>query len=76
MFGKHNVEASIKGNTLTIEIDVSKDTLKKAPISKAGNSRLVATTRGFLEFNVRDQRLMLNINCVTDLLPEDGDGSE
>ncbi len=36
----------VKGNSLVIEVDVSPATLKSAPPSASGKSRLVASTRG------------------------------
>jgi hypothetical protein len=43
-----NLNAEIKNGKLVITCDVSKDAIKKAPMSKSGKNKLVASTHGFV----------------------------
>jgi hypothetical protein len=42
-----NITTERKGDKLILTIDVSKATLDKAPASKTGKTRIVASTHGF-----------------------------
>jgi hypothetical protein len=48
-----SMKHEIKGNTLTITVDVSDAAIKAASASKSGKSKLVASTGGFTK--VSDQ---------------------
>jgi hypothetical protein len=43
------MQMAIKGTKLVIEIDVAPETLRTAPPSKSGKTRIVATTNGFAQ---------------------------
>lgn len=43
-----NVRTEIKGNLLLITVDISKETINKAPYSKSGKNKLVGSTHGFV----------------------------
>lgn len=53
-----NVKGEIKGDILTLVIDVSKAARDKAAESKSGKTRLLATTSGFTGFG--DVKVSLN----------------
>ena len=42
-----NVNTSVKGDKLIIEIDIGKSAIAKAEMSKSGKNKLLATTGGF-----------------------------
>ena len=44
-----DITANVKGNKLVIEVDVSPDVIKNAPMTKSGKNKLVASTRGSLK---------------------------
>lgn len=53
-----NVKGEMKGDILTLTIDVSKVARDKAPLSKSEKSRLLASTSGFTTFG--DVKVSLN----------------
>lgn len=53
-----NVHMTVKGNTLTITIDLSKD----LGVSKSGKTHTVASTGGFVAIPGRKEILSLNCN--------------
>jgi len=44
------VKGEIKGDLLTLVIDISKEAREKASDSKSGKTRILATTSGFTRF--------------------------
>jgi hypothetical protein len=44
-----DITANVKGGKLIIEVDVSPETVKNAPMSKSGKNKLVASTRGTMK---------------------------
>lgn len=56
------LKMEVKGNKLVIEVDVSDDALKNAPMSKTGKSRMVATTGGF---NAVNDKVRVSLNVIT-----------
>ena len=55
------VTHTIKDGKLTIVLDVSEKTVKNAPISTSGKSKLVASTHGFV---VLGEGLKLSLNLT------------
>lgn len=43
----NNVNATVEGNTLVIKVDISPETIAKAPFSKSGKTKLVGSSGGF-----------------------------
>lgn len=50
---------TVKGTKLIIEVDVSKEAVAKAPMSKSGKNKLVASTRGTMA--VGEFKIGLNV---------------
>lgn len=59
-----NIE--VKDNTLIITIDISPEACRKAPISKSGKSRLVASTGGFSKVPGRTD-VSIGLNVTTNI---------
>lgn len=55
------MKMEVKGGKLLIEIDVSKEAITKAPMSKSGKNKLLATTGGFVEVNGSGIKVGLNV---------------
>ena len=49
-----NITTEIKGNKLTITVDISKPTISGSPMSKSGKNKLVASTEGVVAVNGAD----------------------
>lgn len=58
-FGQ-NVTGQRIGDMLLLAIDVSKQTIDRAPVSKSGKSHNIATTNGNVSVGVGDAKLGLN----------------
>lgn len=61
----NNVEYSVKGDKLTIIVDISKKSIDKAPASASGKTKLVASTGGFTgigEFSGKVLSLAVNVS--------------
>lgn len=43
----NNVQATVEGNTLVLRVDISDEAKAKAPYSKSGKTKLVASSGGF-----------------------------
>ena len=56
-----NLNAEIKNGKLVITCDVSKEAVKKAPMSSSGKNKLVASTHGFV---VLGEGLSLSLNLT------------
>lgn len=52
-----NVSINIKGNTMTITVDLSKEFGR----SSSGKSIIIASTEGTFQFPDRDERISLNV---------------
>jgi hypothetical protein len=62
----HNVEYKVAGDKLVITVDISQTTVGKAPDSKTGKTRLVASTGGAQRIagcpaGLGDQSFALNV---------------
>ena len=58
------MDVKVQGDKLIIEIDISQAARDKAPPSKTGKSRMVATTSGFVPVIGADG-LKLSLNVIT-----------
>ena len=56
---ENGIVANIKGTKLIIEVDVSPEAIKNAPMSKSGKNKLIASSRSFLP--VGAFRFQLNV---------------
>lgn len=56
------IKTTTKGNKLTIEIDISPDALKMAPLSGSGKNRLVATSGAGVSVVIGEHVAKLNLN--------------
>lgn len=59
----HNVEHSVKGNKLTVTMDIGPSFITKAPASKTGKTNLVASTGGSVKVDGKDG-LSFSINVM------------
>jgi hypothetical protein len=56
----------VDGNKLCIVIDISKEALAAAPMSKSGKNKLVASTNGFTNIALPGGKVVgLSLNCTT-----------
>ena len=60
-------KVTIKDGTMTIEIDISKETYDAAPISNSGKTRMISTTSGFVGFDTPGGPVKLGLNLVRPL---------
>lgn len=58
---------TIKDGTMTITIDVSKETYETAPVSNSGKTRMICTTSGFMSFDTPAGPVKLGLNLVRPL---------
>jgi len=57
-----NVQAKREGNKLILTIDVSEQTIKNAPRSSTGKSKLIASSGGFQSVDGNGLGYSLNVN--------------
>ena len=60
----HNVSTVVNGNKLVITIDISKETIKQAPPSSTGRTKLVASTAGAMPIANTGASLSLALNLM------------
>ncbi len=60
----HNVLTEIKNGKLVITVDISKPILDKAPFSKTGKNRLVASSSGMMDVPNTDG-IRIGLNVIT-----------
>jgi len=59
-----NMQVSRDGNTLVIKVDIAPETISRAPFSKTGKSKLVASSHGFQRVDCADKlAISLNISA-------------
>ena len=58
-----NYTATVKGDKLTIEIDISKAKIDAARVSGSGKSKLVASTQGTVRIGDTELKLGLNLTA-------------
>ena len=56
------IRTSVKGDKLTVEIDISPAALKEAPLSGSGKNRLVASSGAGVMVPIGDHVAKLNLN--------------
>ena len=54
---------TIKGDKLLIEVDISKAAVAKAPMSKSGKNKLLASTGGFVDTERAGVKVGLNVTA-------------
>jgi hypothetical protein len=59
------MKVDVKGDVLTITIDVSKAALEAATASKSGKTKIVDSTRGFTGIASPAGQLALSLNLTT-----------
>lgn len=60
------IRTTTKGNKLTIEIDISPEALKAAPLSTSGKNRLVASAGAGIMVPIGDHVAKVNLNVYCD----------
>jgi hypothetical protein len=56
-----NIVTEIQGSKLIITVDISQETINKAPRSSTGKSKLVASSHGFASVNGNGLGMSLNV---------------
>ena len=61
-----NIRTTFDGDTLILAIKIDPETVKNAPNSKSGKTRIIASSGGFITLTGDDGRaVMLNLTLAT-----------